>query len=195
MRCRLGSLRAAVLLASAMGEGALAAKLDLRKAYRHLVMAVADLQLLFVFFDGVHYCDTAMAFGAATAPAEFSDLIDVLWRRVVYEIQSPALETFYDDCLLLGYESARPLPPLPYRSHWPQGMRAGESLLAPIEGQFRRMIEVIESHGFEIAHDKTIWPTNQIVFLGCLYDPVRMLVGLSADKQQRSWRQRWPRAS
>ena len=64
----------AVRLIKAAGSGAFMAKLDLKAAYRHVLVHPDDQSLLAIRWGGTTYLDTAIPFGLCSAPKLFTGL-------------------------------------------------------------------------------------------------------------------------
>ena len=75
---KYASLDTAACMVRAVGPGAMMAKLDLRHAYRVVVVHPADRLLLGMCWQGRVFIDTALPFGLHSAPKIFSAVADAL---------------------------------------------------------------------------------------------------------------------
>lgn len=75
---RYASLDDAVEIIRELGQGALLAKLDLRKAYRMVPVHPSDHWLLGIFWQGCIYLDRTLPFGLRSAPKIFTAVADAL---------------------------------------------------------------------------------------------------------------------
>ena len=85
----------------AQGQGALLAKVDIKRAYRNIPVHPDDRWLLGMTWDGSLYIDTALPFGLRSAPKIFTAVADaaewIVWRRGV-----KFLIHYLDDYLIIG---------------------------------------------------------------------------------------------
>ena len=125
-----------------LGRGALLAKLDVKSAYRLILVHPLDRPLLGIEWQGSVYVDGMLPFGLHSAPKIFTAIVDVLeWilrsQGVVH------VNHYLDDFIIYG-------PP-------------GSDQCAE---QLQRTLAVCERLGIPLAGEKLEDPTECLTFLG-----------------------------
>ena len=141
-----------------LGQHALLAKMDIRKAYRNIPIAPTDRHLLGFTWDEKVYVDKVLPFGLRSAPLIFSAIADaLLWimhkRGVSWAIH------YVDDFLTIG------------RPHSDECARNMEL-----------MHKICLETGLPLELAKTEGPLSSLTFLGIELDSAKMEIRLPQDK-------------
>ena len=144
------SMDDAVNTIRSLGRGTLLAKLDLRSAYREILVHSDDHALLGMRWEGKTYLDCTLPFGLRSAPKVFSAMADALTWAMVYEGIEDVLH-YLDDFLFFGP---------PQSPHCQTAMRT-----AP---------RVCEALDLPVAPEKVDGPSSYILFLGIGIDTEAM---------------------
>lgn len=154
------SVEDATLLMHALGPGTLLAKVDIRDAYRLLLIHPEDRPFLGIKWQGGCYVDCQLPFGLASAPAIFSAVADAL-EWILRQRGVRCVLHYLDDFLLLGS---------------PQSDECLQSLAITMA--------TCRELGVPLAEDKTEGPYTELSFLSISLDSERMAVSLPPDKLQ-----------
>ncbi len=141
------------------GVGSHLAKTDISSAFHHIPVHSDDWHLLGIHFNGKYYFDKCLPFGLSTSCKifeEFACAIEALASAHLGRDQD--IDHYLDD--FIG--SAR------------TALRADDALEA--------VITVYESLSIPIAHDKTMWGTTPIKFLGLMIDMIKQTVLIPPHK-------------
>lgn len=148
------------------GPGTLMAKLDLKDAYKHIVVHPDDWDLLglTLFRDGQthYYVDVTLPFGLASAPKIFTDVADAL-AFIMMEKGASYVDHYLDDFFTSG----------------PPGTdQCTTNMCIMLDTCHDAQFEVSPSPG------KVVWPTTVIEFLGLILDSIRMEIRISESRKQ-----------
>lgn len=142
-----------------LGKNSLLAKMDIRSAFRLLIINPDDFELLGFKFKNQYFFDKNMPFGCSAACALFEKFATFLEWSVRHKYQNGCIEHYLDDFLMAGKS----------------GSRDCEVLMST----FR---DICTNLGVPIADDKTIGPTPILVFLGIEIDTTLMVIRLPQQK-------------
>lgn len=139
---QLASVDDAVQLILEFGVNAYMAKLDIRQAYRNVLVHPQDRWLLGMHWQGQHYVDTVLPFGLRSAPKIFCTISDGL-EWVLHQRGVVHLVKYIDDFLIVG----------------PAGSPA-------CQRRVTEMCSVCEELGLPLAVEKLEGPARVITFWG-----------------------------
>ena len=149
----------AVTFIHLIGKGTLLAKLDLKSAYRRVPVRRADQNLLGFRWQGKIYTDTALPFGLRSAPKIFSAVADALsWAMICNGVDF--FIHYLDDFLFFG-------PPT-----------SATTSLASLH----QAIHICTLLKFPVAPEKTVVPTDRLVFLGIEINTSSGMLSLPREK-------------
>ena len=140
------------------GQGALLAKIDIKRAYRLVPVHPEDRLLLGMAWDGRVFVDTVLPFGLRSAPKIFTALADAL-EWVIRQTGVQTVLHYLDDFLVVGE---------------PNSERCAVDL--------QRLLEVFARLRVPVAREKLEGPVTCLVFLGIELDTVRMCLRLPQEK-------------
>ena len=144
-----------------LGPGSLLAKLDVKSAFRLLLVHVADCHLLAMHWNNQIYFDTCLPFGLRSAPKLFNVLADLLsWILMQHGILP--LVHYLDDFLMMG---------------------PADSTIC--HDNFSTIQRFCQELGIPLASDKLVSPSHSLTFLGIELDTVCMEARLPEDKLTR----------
>ena len=145
-----------------VGRGANLGKIDIKSAFRLLIVNPADFDLLGIRFNGKFYIDKCLPMGCAVS----CNLFEKFATFVQWVIESRAglhtLDHYLDDFIFIG-------------SEWSNDC----SLL------METFMNVSNELGIPIAEDKTVGPTKVLTFLGFVIDTVLMMVLVPLEKLEK----------
>ena len=142
-------------------EELLFSKSDLQSAFRQLPIRKEDLDLLGLKHQGLYYLDLCLPFGVSIACRVFETFSTALhWK--VGQLIADILVHYLDDFHFGG-------------STW-------ESCVLKLD-TFR---EVCDTIGFPISEDKTVGPTQKLVFLGLGLNTITQTVSIPEDKVRKA---------
>ena len=165
------SVDAGVRLVTALGRGALMAKLDLSSAYRRVPVHPKDQPLLGICWMNEIWLDTSLPFGLRSAPVIFSAVADALAWAMHLEGVTHQLH-YLDDYFFTG-----------------------PAVGSVCERNLQSALAVCDRLHFPVATSKTKGPTTRLVFLGIVIDSALQVLELPQDKLTRLQRmsQSWLR--
>lgn len=132
-------------------------RIDVRKAYRLLPLAVEDRPLCGISFEGEYYLDLATPFGLRSAARSFE-----LFATFLNWILKGVCDTIH----LYSYDD-------------PLGFAASEE---EAKQQMSRVIATCNQLGVPLAVEKSVGPSTQLTFLGLQIDTVASSISLPRDK-------------
>ena len=142
-----------------LGRGALLGKIDIKSAFRLLIVNPADFDLLGIFFDGKFYIDKCLPFGCSISPNLFEKFSTFLQWAVKISSGLDTLDHYLDDFIFMGSK---------YTS---------DCLFL-----MNTFMGISEELGIPIADDKTVGPTTVLPYLGFIIDTELMMVLIPPDK-------------
>ena len=153
------SMDDATNMLSALGKGALMAKVDLKSAFRMVPVRRQDWELLGMKWKEAYYVDTCLPFGLRLAPYLFNQFAEALQWILQHKYGLQWLIHCLDDYLMVGA---------------PDSHSCGEHLQC-----FLRVCMLL---GFPVAMDKVDGPATVLPFLGLELDSVSQQIRLPPDK-------------
>lgn len=144
---------------SSLGRSAELAKIDIRQAFRLLVVNPADFDLLGIKFEDKYYVDKCLPQGCRISCFLFETFSSFLHWVVEKESGISTLDHYLDDFIFAGAEATSDCQTL-----------------------MDTFIRVADEMGVPLAENKTVGPVTKIVFLGLEIDTILMLVRIPMDK-------------
>ena len=142
-----------------VGQGAMLAKFDIKRAYRLLPVSENHRRFLGMFWKGFFYIDLALPFGLRSAPKIFTRFADALQWICSKEGDIAYIQHYLDDFLLIG----------------PAGSDKCKVDLA-------KCLDLCSQLGVPIAKEKTVGPTTKLTFLGFELDSIGQELRLPVSK-------------
>ena len=149
----------AIHMLSALGKGALMAKVDLKSAFRMVPVRCQDWELLGMKWKEAYYIDTFFPFGLRSAPYLFNQFAEALQWILQHNYGLQWLIHYLDDYLMVGA---------------PDLHSCGEHLQC--------FLTVCMHLGFPVAMDKVDGPATALSFLGLELDSVLQQIRLPPEK-------------
>ena len=149
----------AIHMLSALGKGALMAKVDLKSAFRMVPVRRQDWELLGMKWKEAYYIDTCLPFGLRSAPYLFNQFAEALQWILQHNYGLQWLIHYLDDYLIVGA---------------PDSHSCGEHLQC--------FLRVCMHLGFPVAMDKVDGPATVLSFLGLELDSVLQQIHLPPGK-------------
>lgn len=151
----------AVFLVHRLGLGTLLGKMDIKSAFRLLPIHPLDYPLLGFKIGHQYYYDKCLPMGCSISCALFEKFSRLLHWIVCHLSGFDTIVHYIDDFAFLG-------PPGTFQSH---------KLL-------ETFTSVCQQVGVPIAHDKTVFPSTKITFLGLQIDSVALEIQVPLNKLQ-----------
>ena len=145
----------------ALGPGTLLAKLDIRSAYRIVLVHNDDRRLLGLTWNGGVYVDSTLPFGLRSAPKIFNVVADAL-QWATQNGKDHRIYHYLDDFICIGAPSSK-------------GCRRA----------LADLIATCKALGIPIATEKLEGPSTTITFLGIELDTESMQIRLPQEKLER----------
>jgi predicted Zn-ribbon and HTH transcriptional regulator len=149
------------------GKNCLMAKLDLKDAYKHIVIRPADWHLCGFTLDTVNeqghvstdfYIPLVLPFGLKSAPQKFTLFADAL-QHIMQQRGVTACEHFLDDYFTAGATKSN-----------------------TCDKNLKIMLDTCEITGFTVNPDKVCEPTTCLEFLGIVIDSNLMQIRISYER-------------
>ena len=153
----------AIHILSALGKGALMAKVDLKSAFRMVPVRRQDWELLGMKWKEAYYIDTYLPFGLRLAPYLFNQFAEALQWILQHNYGLQWLIHYLDDYLIVGA---------------PDSHSCGEHLQC--------FLRVCMHLGFPVAMDKVDNPATVLSFPGLELDSVSQQIRLPPKKNKRN---------
>ena len=143
-----------------LGKNTLLAKVDIKSAYRMVLVHPQDRMLLGMEWQGSIYVDTCLPFGLRSAPRIFTALADAIeWGA--QQLGVTWLLHYLDDYIILGAPGSQ-----------------------ECAANMATFLELCRMLGVPIAMEKCEGPTTKLTYLGIEIDTVRMELRLPDKKLQ-----------
>ncbi len=140
------------------GPSAQLAKIDIKSAYKTVVVHPEDRLLLGMLWDDRLYVDAALPFGLRSAPKIFTAITDALeWD--VHQTGVEVVLHYLDDLLFVG-----------------------EPHSEQCEIDLRKLLAVFAELHIPVAEEKLEGPTTLLIFLGIEFDTLCMILHLPQEK-------------
>ena len=159
---RYSSFDTALEMLAMLGQGAIAARLDIKSAFRLLPIDPKDFELLGFKISNYYFVDKCLPFGCSLSCNLFEKFATFLEWELKRRSNSENVVHYLDDFLVAG--------------------AAHSNDCAYLMSEFKGMCE---QFGVPMAEEKTIGPTSVLTFLGLEINTNHMTVSIPQDKLQR----------
>ena len=133
-------------------------KIDISRAFRHIKVDPADIDLLGIQFQDKYFLDRSVAFGFRHGSLIFQRCTDAI-RYIMAQNGFPNLFNYIDDLIYTGLPS-------------------------DIHSSFTFLKELLIELGLDISLKKLVPPSTSVVCMGILVDSIAKTVSIPADKLQ-----------
>ena len=141
-----------------LGTSAQMYKIDISRAFRHIKVDPADIDLLGIQFQDKYFLDRSVAFGFRHGSLIFQRCTDAI-RYIMTQNGFPNLFNYIDDLIYTGLPSE-------------------------IHSSFKFLKELLLELGLNISLKKLVPPSTSVICLGILVDSITKTVSIPADKLQ-----------
>ena len=141
------------------GRGSNLGKIDIKSAFRLLIVNPADFDLLGIKFKDKFYIDKCLPMGCAVSCNLFEKFATFVQWVIESRTGLHTLDHYLDDFIFIGSECSNDCTIL-----------------------METFIKVSNELGIPIAEDKTVGPTKVLTFLGFVIDTVLMMVLVPSEK-------------
>ena len=161
-------LETAVRICLRLGKGCYFGKSDLKSAFRNLGIRPEDWNLLVMKaespLDGetYYFVDKCLPFGASISCALFQRFSDALAHITKHRNGSQDLVNYLDDYFFVAV------------------------MKMLCDQHIQNFLNICDEIGFPVSMDKTHWSTTNLSFLGILFDSIRQIVMIPAEKIQKA---------
>lgn len=145
-----------------VGKGAMLAKMDIKSAFRLLILHPGDFELMGIYFDGYYFIDKCLPMGSSISPKLFTTFSNFLQWAVEIRSGLTSLDHYLDDFIFIGDQETKACNQL---------METFKNLCAELK--------------VPIAPEKTLGPTKQLPFLGYILDTVEMKILIPSEKLEK----------
>lgn len=145
-----------------LGKGTVLAKMDIKSAFRLMIINPGDFDLLGFKFEGNYYIDKCLPMGCAISCNQFEKFSTFLQWELKRRIETGKIFHYLDDFLFLG--------------------ASGSDECVQLMRGFQDLCEFI---GVPLAQEKTMGPCTNIIFLGLEIDTSDMVVRIPPEKIQQ----------
>jgi len=142
-----------------VGQGALLAKMDIKSAFRLLVLNPGDFDLMGIKFDSFYFIDKCLPMGCSISPKLFETFSTFLQWVVEVKSGQKSIDHYLDDFIFMGAEDTTNC----------------ELLMSTFQS-------ICKELGVPIASNKTVGPTTFLPFLGYMIDTVELMILIPPEK-------------
>ncbi|KAJ8307155.1 hypothetical protein KUTeg_015239 [Tegillarca granosa] len=142
-----------------LGPGALAARLDIKSAFRLLPIHPSDIELIGFKIDNYYFIDKCLPFGCSISCSLFEKFSTFLQWLFIFRSRCDNIVHYLDDFILAGTADSNDCKHL-----------------------MKCFTDICFEIGVPLAHDKTIGPTPVLVFLGLEINTIEMNVKIPFEK-------------
>ncbi|SPO30782.1 uncharacterized protein UTRI_05399 [Ustilago trichophora] len=143
-------------------------KADLEDAFRHIIVAESDAQLMGIHFEGQYYQECALAFGGRSSPFLFN-----LFAKFLHWVTSFAMQ-------------AVPQPSsFSEVSHYLDNFFGASDTSAMAATPIQVLSMAAAALGFKLSHKKTLWDATKLKILGIKLDSVAQTASITNQRCQR----------
>ena len=139
-----------------IGPGAKLFKVDISRAFRHLRVDPADIDLLGLQVQGRHFIDVSTPFGYRNGSLFFQRCSDAI-RYIMAEHGFPDLFNYIDDLIYVGLPSK-------------------------IDAAFDFLMSLLADLGLEVSSKKLVAPATSVICLGILIDSKSRTISIPSEK-------------
>ena len=151
------TIQQAIATAKVLGKGSFLAKSDIKSAFRLLPIHPSDYYLLVFFWDEKFYYDRCLPMGCSASCQLFEEFSSALEYLVAFHTHQKVIHVL-DDFLFLAKNQADCQIGLHY------------------------FLDLCKKVGVPIAHEKTVFLTTNLTFLGIELDTITQIARLPDDK-------------
>lgn len=144
---------------SGIGRGAQLARMDIKSAFRLLILHPDEFDLFGFKFKGQFFFDKCLPMGCSASCALFEIFSCFLEWTIKYITRKESIEHYLDDFLFVG--------------------RPGTTDCLYLMSNFRSLCDKV---GVPLAEEKTIGPSCIITFLGLEIDTIEMVIRIPQEK-------------
>jgi hypothetical protein len=101
-RVQYSSFDKVITMISNLGKGALCGKIDIKSAFRLLIVSPSDFDLVGIYFDGKFYIDKCLPMGCSLSCSLFEKFSSFLQWAVVRETGLSTIDHYLDDFFFAG---------------------------------------------------------------------------------------------
>ena len=159
-KVRYSSIDDVIQMALEIGPTATGSRVDIRSAFMNLPMAPGMLRYLGFTLNGSYYVITSLPFGSASSCLIFERVATLLEWIVREETGRRHLAHYLDDFPLLGTSEE------------------------DVQNFIDDFTEIMGRIGMPVAEEKTLLPTQLLVYLGLLLDLLRQVLTIPDDKRE-----------
>ena len=156
------SFDTALSMLSKLGKGAMAARLDIKSAFRLLPIHPSEFELLGYKIQEFYFVDKCLPFGCSISCSLFEKLSTFMEWELKHRTGTENVVHYLDDFLVAG--------------------KADTDECSQLMDSYRYMCK---EFGVPLAEEKTIGPSTLLTFLGLDIDTVNMLVRVPTEKLQK----------
>lgn len=142
-----------------LGRGTKLGKIDIKSAFRLLVVNPADFDLLGIQFNGKFYIDKCLPMGCSVSCNLFEKFSTFVEWVVKLRSGLQSMDHYLDDFIFMGSKYSNDCSTL-----------------------MNTFMDVSQELGIPIAHDKTVGPSSVLTFLGFVIDTELLMVLIPPDK-------------
>lgn len=153
------SFDSVVQMLAKVGKGASIAKMDIKSAFRLLPINAGDFDLLGIKFEGKYYIDKCLPMGCSVSCKVFEEFATFLQWVVEQKTSLSTIDHYLDDFIFAGKDF---------------------DTCSKLMETFKKVAKEL---GVPLAEDKSVGPTNNLVFLGLEIDTVAMMVRVPVQKR------------
>lgn len=146
----------------ALGSNVSLAKMDVKSAFRLLIVNPADFDLMGIKFNGYYFVDKALAMGCSLSCKLFNTFANFLQWVVERQSGLNSIDHYLDDFIFMGAENTNDCLVL-----------------------MDTFTNVCNELGVPIAENKTMGPTTVLPFLGFLIDTKLMMILIPPEKLEK----------
>lgn len=158
---KYSSIDDAVNMIHKLGRNALLAKCDIKSAFRLLPLNPSDFDLMGFKFDDLYFYQKVLPMGASSSCALFNKFSSILHWYVEKKSYNDNIIHYLDDFLF-----------------------GGEAGTTKCQDTLYSFQSICNNWGVPLAKEKTVKPTEVLIFLGILFDTKNMVMRLPDEKLQ-----------
>ena len=151
-----------------LGPAAQVYKVDISRAFRHLRIDPADIDLLGFQVDGRHFIDVSMPFGFRHGSLFFQRCSDAI-RYIMASHGYKGLYNYIDDLIYIGLPSE-------------------------IQDSYQFLLKLLQDLGLDISVSKLVSPSTSVICLDILVDTINKTISIPEQKLQeiKDTCRKWP---
>ncbi|KAK3108908.1 hypothetical protein FSP39_018419 [Pinctada imbricata] len=142
-----------------MGRKTLLAKMDVKSAFRLMIINPGDFDLLGIKFQDEYYIDKCLPLGCAKSCKLWENFSTFLEWYLRKKVGLDTVHHYLDDFLFMGKHDTNECTKL-----------------------MTEFVTICDFIGVPLAHEKTVGPTTKLVFLGIEIDTIEMMIRIPSEK-------------